>query len=678
MLMKKNTKSVKVDNVRVFRLMDFIVIIISLFTAVFSINMFGNDLTRTINLKNVEPVGVVIIKKNIVQRRLMDRVLWDRLAAESFVYMGDLIRVAELSAATIYVDGSNIELNENTLIRLMRAADGESLQILLDEGNLSLSTSQDQKEVSLDIYGHQIMTGAGTMLNVKSTENRIRVQVNEGTARFIENGVVQEVNTGGIISLTVQLDPSELSEPQERLRSVSGFVREEKSAVILNPIPNARFVNNNHYAYSVNFLWNRINFRDDELLKLEISADRNFRNVFHVQDNLINIANTVLDNGQWYWRLLFNNTIHDEGGFAIIDGTGARLKNPITSSVYRFTDINSIVNFQWEEVEQAISYILEVSGSSDFSSVKIRRQCDVPFFAESGLGEGTWYWRVMPLFPSVFIGSPSFSQASYFINEKIITSTVIERTTITEWFMAELPPELIEANASAAPNIKLLTPANGSRVEGLTALRQQTIFTWECDMEIVSSRLVISRNADPFTERPAIEIQNPGSSVFVNRMETGTWYWNIEVQSANGSTVRAPEHSVLQITAIPNLPAVQNLQPARGRRYTMSDLQTQRSINFLWQAVRGANAYILTIFQQTDIGRRQIFQTQPLNSSDYSLDNLRILDNGTFFWQVEAVNRRAIGGAIDQRGNISESSFVIDIIVQNIIEIEGSGVHIEN
>jgi len=671
--MRKNTKSEKVDDINVFRLSDLILIFIFLITAAFSINMFRNDLTNTINLKNVEPVGTVIIKKNIVQRRLMDRVLWDRLATESFVYMGDLIRVADLSAATLLVDGSNIELNENTLIRLMRAADGESLQIILDEGNLYLSTAKDEKEVSLDIYGHQVTTSAGTKLNVKSTENRIRVQVNEGTARFIENGIVQEINTGGIVSLVTQPDSGRISEVRETMRSSSGFVREEKSAIVMSPAPNARFVNNSQYAYTVYFSWNRINFNDDELLHLEISADRNFKNIFHVQDKLINSANTAVNNGLWYWRLLNSDTVYDEGRFSVIDGSGTMLKNPITSSVYRFTDENPTINFQWEETEQAISYILEVSDKIDFSSVKIQRQCDTLFYADSSFGEGIWYWRVKAVFPSVFIGTPSFSQVSHFINEKITPLPVTQRVSLTEWFTAELPL----VNISIAPVLKLLTPISGNRIAGLTALRQQTIFTWECDEEIINSKFVISKNSSPFEDRSAILVQNPGKSVSVNRLDAGTWYWNIEAQTANGFTVRAIENGILQITEISNLPAAQNLQPVRERRFTMSDLQTQRSINFSWQTVNGANAYILTIFQQTAGGRRQILQTQPLTSVSYSLDNLRILDNGTFFWQVEAVNRRQ-NGTIDQRGNIAESSFVMDLIIQNTIQVDGSGVHIEN
>jgi hypothetical protein len=123
----------------------------------------------------------------------------------------------------------------------------------------------------------------------------------------------------------------------------------------------------------------------------------------------------------------------------------------------------------------------------------------------------------------------------------------------------------------------------------------------------------------------------------------------------------------------PMLPAAQNLQPTNGHRFVMSDLQTRRNISFSWQAVRGANAYILTIYHQTDTGRRQVFRTHPLTRPNYVLENLRFLDRGTFFWQIEAVTRGQ-GGVIERHGNIAENSFIMDIILPGAVQIEGTGI----
>jgi hypothetical protein len=561
---------------------------------------------------------------------------------ESPVYLGDLIRVAELSSATLYIDGNSIDLNENTLIRLTRAPDGESLQIIMNEGNLSLAAAADSGRISLDINGRFIQVGSGdelipTVLNVISAEDGIVLQVNEGTAHFIEEGRTQEIQAGRQLAL-----------------DAGGAVHEERTAVITYPAFNARYLNNSNTPFTVNFSWNRINFNDGELLRLEIASDRNFNRIIHTQQNLDRHAQTVLNNGLWHWRLSFADTILYEGRFSIINGAGPRLHSPAANSVFKFTSELPVLNFQWDEVDEASFYILEVCNTPDFTAPRIQRQSSITFLTDSNLGAGTWYWRVRPVFSSVYIGNSSFSQTSFFNIEQTIIEPVLQ-------------------NQPATPQLHLTTPARGTRIEGLTASRQQTVFSWDYGSEITSSRFVLSRNSNPFQGQPATEIHNPDRNISISNLTEGMWYWNVEVQTADGFTVSSAQHGSLQVLPVPVLPAAQNLQPARGRRFSMNDLLAQRSLSFSWQAVRGANAYIVTIIHQTDTGRRQVFQSRPITSTNFLLEDLRLLDIGTFIWQVEAVNRGQ-GGTIDQRGVIAESTFIMDIVLPGVIQVEGSGV----
>ena len=748
-----------------FRFSDFFIIVFFLFIAFVSVNLFRLDLTRTINLKNVKPVGAVIIRQNIVQRRLADRVLWDRLANESPVYMGDLIRVADLSSAILQIEDSSVDLSENTLIRITRAADGKSLQIEMSEGNLSLSSAPDSGRISLDINGLQIQTVSGTVLAVKTEEKNIRLQVNEGTALFSmpssgqeaalprgsaagsqqpEAGIMQEINAGSLVSFEVQPAAPVQGLPGENLSGISApantivVVREAKTAAVIRPAANARFINNSRNPFTVNFSWNRNNFNDDELLRLEIAADRYFSRIITVREILDKQTEIAVDNGQWYWRLTYENTVYDEGRFSVTDGSGVRLQSPAVNSVFKFENELPIINYNWDEIAEASSYLLEISDTPDFAHHKIRRQSLVTFYSDSSLGEGTWYWRVMPVFPSVFTGSPAFSQISQFRVERYIPPqrTVIEaqseekkEISFSDWLASEFPSENIsvyisdpesearqntetlsalaslsasekEASlaalaetelsalsqaetgaasqvktepepAPAAPVLRLRSPAQRANIAGLTALRQQTVFTWECEAQIVSSRFVLSKNANPFQGRPLNEIRNPSRTISVSSLGEGTYYWNVEAQTADGFTVRAAQNGIVQVLAIPLLSAPANLQPARGKHFTMNDLQAQRALNFSWQTVNGANAYIVTIFHQDAGGRRQILQTQPVTRAAYSLENLRILDAGTFIWQVEAVNRRS-NGTIDQRGRIAEGTFVMDIFLPGSVKVEGA------
>jgi len=102
-----------------FRFFEYFIFAILILIAVISIDMFRHDLLFTFNLKNVEPVGTVVVKKNTVQRRIDNRVLWDRLSRESPVYAWDTIRVSDISSATLYIQNNSIDLKENTLVRIV-------------------------------------------------------------------------------------------------------------------------------------------------------------------------------------------------------------------------------------------------------------------------------------------------------------------------------------------------------------------------------------------------------------------------------------------------------------------------------------------------------------------------------------------------------------------------------
>jgi len=149
-------------NKKHLRLADIIIVILCLSITVCSVNMFRNDLYQTIRLQNVQPVGTITIKNNIVQRRIADRVLWDRLRVTSPVYLGDIIRVAELSEATLNIEDQQLDIGENTLIRIQLSPDGSgALQIELTEGNLAYSNlgasgGADSGGLRLNLMNHII------------------------------------------------------------------------------------------------------------------------------------------------------------------------------------------------------------------------------------------------------------------------------------------------------------------------------------------------------------------------------------------------------------------------------------------------------------------------------------------------------------------------------------------
>ena len=642
----------KSDSDQRFRLLDFLIILLCLSGALFFVNLFRIDLFNTLDSKNEKPVGTIIVKNNVVQRRMANRVLWDRLIVDSPAYMGDLIRTADISSATLHIENTSLELGERTLIRIQRSLDGEGLiQINLEEGNLGLTAGDGG--ILLNLMGRSVRVEPGTILNTTATRDGTVVQVNRGAAAFIDSGQRREITAGARVAF-----------------DVDGGERTEKAAVAIHPLPNARYLKNGEDPLHINFSWNSMNLDPDERLRLEIAEDRNFKRIVQVIENLSAAAGgdavgVDLDAGVWYWRLSSmdpnsSNRVISTERFTITEATGPALLSPVTDSFFRYQNDLPQLRFQWPQVEGAVSYILEVSENPDFTDTRLRTQTSSVFLLDSSLGEGTWYWRVIPVFPSIYEGTAAFSPASSFRIEQGATEALV------------MPQVIPEPVAQPVPvNLSLLSPAPQASLPGLTALRQQTVFTWDSDGEITSSRFILSRNSDPLQGRPVTEINNPDRSVRLNRLEEGVYYWTVTAQSTDGLISSAVPRQ-LRIMPIPLLPAPLNLRPSEGSVIGIDELKTQTSIAFTWAAVQGANAYVFTLYRENVNGQR-IINRPPENITRWTLENLSTLGRGTFVWQVEAVNRNS-AGTIEQRGRIGEGTFTLDVPAPGTVHIEDPGI----
>jgi hypothetical protein len=393
-------------------LIDIFVLVFFLLTALTGLYLFRRDLMKTIEARGAEPVGIIIIRNNVVQRRHEDRMIWDRLYVDSFVYSGDLIRAAEISSASIHIDENKISLNENTLIRIQyKMGKTGPLEVELREGNLSLTSGTGGTALFLNLMGSQVYASPGAVINAVAAEDGIIVQVNEGSAEIVSEGQTKELAEGSMLA-----------------KDSGGAEVVVPAVVVKRPAPNAGFIKSAPELLPINFIWNRINLADNERIRLEISGDRNFsQGVFMVED-LGSQAQTAFDTGLWYWRLCTGKTVLSAGQLTVADGAGPELLSPVTDSVIRykgnFPGNLPQLRYQWAERAAAAYYLVEVSDTPEFANVKISRQSAAASFIYSGLGEGGWYWRVRPVFSSAWEGSAAYSDVSFFKIEEIKTEEI--------------------------------------------------------------------------------------------------------------------------------------------------------------------------------------------------------------------------------------------------------------
>jgi len=407
-----------------FRFRDFLVILLCLSIVGYFLNLFRLDLFQTINLQNVEPIGTITVKNNTVQRRIADRVLWDRLMVESPVYLGDLIRVAELSAATLNIEGQQLDIGENTLIRIQLSPNGEGLQIELSEGSIGITVTEESVNqgftpLQLNMNGRIVETTAGTSITASASNEGTAIQVNEGTVTFIEGETSREIASGEQLSLNNE--GAEVILP---------------SLVVTQPHFNARYEKFTEKAIPVNFSWNRINFQSEDTLRMEIAADRDFsRDVsqFNDLDSKITSLEKTLDTGNWNWRFVHENAVLASGRLTVFDSerteaieqainqaaasepevieiaaepeppppfTAPANRQPANGHVFGIDQLRAARNivFSWAPVQGANAYFVTIlqrtpSGQREINRVTVT-ETRWTLNDISILGRGVFYWQV--------------------------------------------------------------------------------------------------------------------------------------------------------------------------------------------------------------------------------------------------------------------------------------------
>jgi hypothetical protein len=385
------------------------------------------------------------------------------------------------------------------------------------------------------------------------------VQVSEGSATLIGDGQRREISSGTMIAL-----------------DLGGAERAVKAAVVLQPRPDARYLKDGPEPLFVNFAWNRINLEPGEALCLELAEDRNFNRIIRVIENLDTSAGLALNTGFWYWRLSLMNAAHDTGGNATISGvvlstgrltvadaSGPTLLSPVKDSLFRYQNNLPQLRFQWSPIAEASSYILEASETPDFINPQLRMQTASVFLIDSSLGPGTWYWRVMPIFPSIYEGRAVFSHASSFRIEQGGTgdvAVVLPAPELQAPLLAALVlPESIIESPGQVPTVPIsLLPAPLNRLPptghsiGIEQLKESDsiVFTWSAVQganayiftlyEATASSPVTAGNPNTDSGRQLIirmPPENRRNWVLENlaALGRGTFIWQVEAVSLNST-----------------------------------------------------------------------------------------------------------------------------------------------
>ncbi|MDR1507274.1 MAG: DUF4962 domain-containing protein [Treponema sp.] len=641
---KENTRSARADKAR-RSAVDIGICFLCGTGIAFCLWLFFTDINKSLIRLDENPIALISFKHKAAQRRTSDRVLWDSLQQRSPVYSGDLIRTADFSEAVVHFpEGGEINLSENSLIQVFPE------RIELTQGDISLAA--DSKNIVVSFEGKKLDIAPGGLVNITAADGNFNLDVIKGNARLDFGSGFRTVSGGSAVAI------------DSRGNTIGGTY-----TVPLSPLPQTKYLVQKNT--DVHFSWNTVNYREGEKTRFEIAEDRRFSKPFLSADIAGSETTVSLEEGKWWWRVYpaESKTMPSGISVLVINALPPLRISPPQDALIRYSAAPPEIRFVWSETQAASAYIVEVASDAAFTSPFIQTRVQSPFL-HSRLSEGSWYWRVRPVFSGTFAGTVEDSEVSSFI---------VERTPEPARPVLDAPPD-------------------GSFFSILLE-RENAYFSWKRDPEASSYTIYVSQNAD--LSDPVIA-GTVGQNYFMygprdTTLNTGVYYWGVTQTNSEGKT--SPLSGIFSFTAGTNPPPVAAAEippseeaplspavpvpiptpipvpvpapvyPPNGEVFGAEELLNRDGIEFSWNESAGAEAYIFTLYK-TGPGnaRREILRTRRRQASCFVL--LRQLDTGTFLWQIEAVNT---SGNVERNSTPGQSSFTIDISLPGEVKLYDPG-----
>ena len=630
---------------------NILIIIFCLLGSLFCLILFFRDLNASLHRQGEEPVGTITFRFNSAKRRFGNRVAWDRLRNGSALYNGDIIRTADISEATVsFSIGDSVDIYSNTLIQIYIDSNGPRIDI--SGGALSVRSSPDS-EITLVSGGTRIKINSGAIIQASSrTNGNMDIIVNEGTVS-LGNGKLIEAGSG----LQVNPDGEEIIVP---------------CSIAVSPFPGARYITLSGNSFPVNFIWNKINYPPDGLTRLEIAYDRSFKSLLFSEDTKADRLVFSVPEGTFFWRLYpLADNFPDDIPYSKISVTGSTLPVPISPSENRlipFQSGNPAVRFIWSSSPEASSYIVEAADNSLMSNPVFHSEVsagrsDQLSISSMDMGQGAWYWRVIPVWSREYIIDISASEQKSETASFIITGGDIPVTAVPVILVEEPVPVAEEPVAAPPPR-----PAPQAAVPQRPPAQTPAPVVVTPPPVATPPPAIVERPPEPVVVTPPpVVVTTP--PVVVERPPEPV----IVTQPPAAAIVQTPPPIVVTPPPVQSLLGVPQNRLPRDSFILRHEVPVSESIAFSWNAVEGANGYILTIYIEQDGLRSVVLVTQVLKESKFTLEDIRTLGRGTFFWQAEAVYA-ANNGSIERHGELLQNKLIIDVPFPTRIRTGDSGI----
>ncbi|MBQ9206638.1 MAG: hypothetical protein IJ158_07995 [Treponema sp.] len=686
-------------------LSDVFFTVFCLALAVYAFRLFYRDLNAYTSRTDKPALATVTFKHKIAQRKFDDRVVWERIAQNARLYEGDTISTAEGAEASVFFDdGTSLNLYGDTMLRLVRGSDG-GLKLSISGGDIQVDTKESDGSAAISIQldgGSEVKLQKGSAVAVAAKNDgkgESSIDILGGNARVVSaTGEEKSLAVGEAVSI-----------------SENGAISQKEIAVLYPPKDLKLFPETDEDAAQVRIQWksNAPSSSDSAPVRVQTSLTKNFSSI--QSEKIVTKsteASVFAHEGSLYWRLLSDNEEVGSGKITVTHQKPLVLVSPADKTVFRTKDESQKVTLRWDEAEFASSYRLQVSRMRNFSSPVLDKTTDTPFLSFETSDEGEFFWQVTPIYAKETNGYTQKSKICSFTTEKIENITeplIINQKAEEEARLAEIARKEEEARLAEIARLEEEARiAEQARIEAekkqqeeeraqLAAIKKQN--------EQEKLRLEKEKQAQE-QERQRIEAQKRAQNQEKARIENEKRRQaqeseriaavkkqnelsrlqaeaekraqeqerlriaeekRLEEEAARMEEAKKQQAAVLAQTKFKETqPSL--IAPAANLLMNSDYLKKNRTIQFTWRAVSGADGYIFTLTKTNGVNRTEIL-SQNLTKPNFALTNLSLLSAGNFEWSVSAY-KNAKGDSPALRTKRATGSFKIDITSPQKIDAE--------
>ncbi|MDX1959038.1 MAG: hypothetical protein SFU98_10725 [Leptospiraceae bacterium] len=381
-----------------------------------------------------EPIGTVVYRHKVAQRRDAKSFVWENVNQKDFVYNHDSIRTDELAEAIITLNnGIKIELDPFSMIVIN--INQSEFDLELDRGSLNLD-SENPGDLTIRSKGDIVNTKTPGKWKLARDKNQPLTIQSYTNNSIIVNGESQNLTQG------IQAE------------ILGGKIKSSKlSLELISPNDNERLYPNIEHP-KITLSWKQ----SEKEVTVLIGKDRNFDSPILREKTLANFIETSLDDGTYFWKVASSNDTSEIRRIRIKTNKPISLITPEDNQSFQTIEEKTDVYFAWNELELGNNYKLEFSTRSDFKSIYFTTQLNRLSYTHS-LPKGDFFWRVHANGAFKEISSVSETRKISIVNEtdpKIITQKIKDDN---------IQPEPKKEIPKQSESISFLFPKNSSTID---------------------------------------------------------------------------------------------------------------------------------------------------------------------------------------------------------------------